>query len=1141
MPGASKTPFATPDAFGAQIGVAQEKAGRAIESGLDKLGGALTEQWNEQEAVKGKTILSDHEAAVTEYKAKLDRDTPPDQASTKPQLLQDFITNDWNQRRGGVAGKYQMQADGSAHDYHNRLKAAADVQAVSDKDKYVELQIDSAAEKQAAALQANPGQMPSATSAIKAQVDETGVNWFEKRRMLLKYGQQMYAGALQGYADRMEKEPFNDALAKEAEDFRKNGAAQVSKQLGVQDLPPTTPGPPAGAVNQKRVSQIDNTPVGPIIDKVAAQTGQDPAAMKVKASIESGGRANAVTGQYKGVFQLSDKEFQKWVPGGDIFNPEQNAYAAAQLFLAKSSNFAKNNNGRLPTLTEDYMMHQQGEGGAAAHYANPDAPAWRNMLSTSEGRQKGEAWSKKAIWGNIPDTDKAKFGSVENVTSRDLINIYDKKLTGGSGGDVTAFKGPVRQDHLAEADKAMGFNTQERELYRTHLKNLYGPGGVDNAPSNEFPQGSRSTLFVTTAEFDGKTYLIPTVKDGKIMSKDDAVAAAKKDGIEKYPAYANADDAMKRYNEMHGFMAKDTGDYFEAKNGRLRMTQQPTAQPLPPGTPQTRPVIIKQNNGFAVVPTTVPDGSGGFKVVSDSQAVATSQSTGQHAGVFDSSSAANDYANRLRGQDIRANTPRDASLSDAAPMLGQTPKEMQAVQDHWKTKFQAIDVERKRIQDLAKTRATNDYTQEEAATKTHGEQGINPMWTPQSLGMVLGAHDAQVYLDKRQANLNFNAYTKGWTPQSDPAQMQHDLDQLDPARIDPQSAAFAHYQKNYDDAHTLMNKMISDREKVTKYRGDIEMKKITDMARTGVVTQDAIDAAKPWLSHTELTAAYNLKDNPPVVHNDALTIEAHNNVTKLPPAEFQQYMMGAKAKNAFSNDEFKTLLDRNDTYWKQGVNTPIVDAHKWLESKMTPGMAGIEGSIMRGALADADRELKDWENNPLNQPMLKDRALVMKQADDIWARYRNEGMKQIRFGLPPSMYFPPGVNADNVDATAIATATQNLQADMRKTDSAGHRLLSDAEIATRWNNIKAWKDTLPPEEKQKSNVPPPAPTVAPQKMSATIAPPPQGIPPPDARPQADYNELAPNQNNGAGYDANAITPDTMMKNYYEQGARQENI
>jgi hypothetical protein len=60
-------------------------------------------------------------------------------------------------------------------------------------------------------------------------------------------------------------------------------------------------------------------------------------------------------------------------------------------------------------------------------------------------------------------------------------------------------------------------------------------------------------------------------------------------------------------------------------------------------------------------------------------------------------------------------------------------------------------------------------------------------------------------------------------------------------------------------------------------------------------------------------------------------------------------------------------------------------------------------------------------------------------------------------------------------------------------------------------------------------------------MSATIAAPPLGIPPPDARPQADYNELAPNQNNGAGYDANAITPDTMMKNYYEQGARQENI
>ena len=50
------------------------------------------------------------------------------------------------------------------------------------------------------------------------------------------------------------------------------------------------------------------------------------------------------------------------------------------------------------------------------------------MLSTGEGKQKGEVWAKKAIWGNIPNDIKKQYGSVDNVTSQDFMNIWKHKV-----------------------------------------------------------------------------------------------------------------------------------------------------------------------------------------------------------------------------------------------------------------------------------------------------------------------------------------------------------------------------------------------------------------------------------------------------------------------------------------------------------------------------------------------------------------------------------------------------------------------------------------------------------------------------------------------------------------------------------------
>jgi hypothetical protein len=125
------------------------------------------------------------------------------------------------------------------------------------------------------------------------------------------------------------------------------------------------------------------------------------------------------------------------------------------------------------------------------------------------------------------------------------------------------------------AIQAIGLTTQEQGLYRRHLANLTGPGGVDN------PNGSRSTLFQMSFDQGGKTYNIPTVWDGKILAPKDAVARANAEGIDK-SSYGGSDEAETRYQQMHGYMEKDTADLFQGRAGAVARFY------ADPGTPQAQ-------------------------------------------------------------------------------------------------------------------------------------------------------------------------------------------------------------------------------------------------------------------------------------------------------------------------------------------------------------------------------------------------------------------------------------------------------------------------------------------------------------------------------------------------------------------------
>jgi hypothetical protein len=163
-----------------------------------------------------------------------------------------------------------------------------------------------------------------------------------------------------------------------------------------------------------------------------------------------------------------------------------------------------------------------------------------------------------------------------------LLPNSDPQASQPQGG-TNFFTGVMAQpaSNLEAASQLLKLNPQEQALYQRHLDNLRGPGGVDNPPTAEEPQGSRSSLYASVQKGPGnKFYTVPTVWDGKRETQpytrpsdgkvfdvpnDTAMANIEKAGWDKFPSYATGEEADARYQTMHHFMDGDTGQYLAAR------------------------------------------------------------------------------------------------------------------------------------------------------------------------------------------------------------------------------------------------------------------------------------------------------------------------------------------------------------------------------------------------------------------------------------------------------------------------------------------------------------------------------------------------------------------------------------------------
>lgn len=187
--------------------------------------------------------------------------------------------------------------------------------------------------------------------------------------------------------------------------------------------------PPAEKPAETVLRSLRDIPLGTPVEEITRASeafGLDVNFMKAVAKIESGFDPKQRTGSYIGLFQLSKYEFNKF-GSGDILDPRANAIAAAYKVITEGVQFEWLTR-RKPTLSDLYLIHQQGWEGAAEHIRRPDRIAWKSMCATTEGTEKGEKWCKRAIWRNTLPAIKQAWKSVDKLPSSAFVDMWRERV-----------------------------------------------------------------------------------------------------------------------------------------------------------------------------------------------------------------------------------------------------------------------------------------------------------------------------------------------------------------------------------------------------------------------------------------------------------------------------------------------------------------------------------------------------------------------------------------------------------------------------------------------------------------------------------------------------------------------------------------
>jgi len=225
------------------------------------------------------------------------------------------------------------------------------------------------------------------------------------------------------------------------------------------------------------------------------------------------------------------------------------ALRATLEFRQHVANIAREN----PKLNTLQIMKLSQEG-AIAIGAKYNADLLKAIKDAEADHKNKKAYQEWEMWKETPAAKaqvKAATDQTALVKKMDAAGIPVNQETLAA----EAAKGKINPKNRDVATKELGLNAQELNVYNHHLRNLHGTGRVDNK------NGSVSTVRNITVEFNGRHFNLPTIWDGKELSADEAVARAKKVGLDKFPSYATQNEADRRYEKIHKFFDRDVEEF----------------------------------------------------------------------------------------------------------------------------------------------------------------------------------------------------------------------------------------------------------------------------------------------------------------------------------------------------------------------------------------------------------------------------------------------------------------------------------------------------------------------------------------------------------------------------------------------------
>ena len=427
-------------------------ASKALADGIKSIGGAFSAAGAAQDEVDDYATRKQ----LADFKLATEMKYVDDERRGMPQGGLGF-SDSWNsnfkkqadaffgEKGANIAPSQRAKVDLALVQHQASLSERAQRAEMAERDRFTIEGLGATVNRHVDAVQANPDKLDDYRQEGEKIIEMSPISPAAKAKLAVDFKRQMGETAFKERVARAQQ------IADPAERIARIEALRADLKAHIEDAPD----PNVSRETLSGPGPSFNPAINSVIDQAAAKAGVPAGMLRTFAKIESGGQPGVTTGSYKGLFQLSEAEFRKHGGEGNIYDPQANAEAAARKLKVESETFAARF-GREPTAAELYMVHQQGEAGSAAHMSNPGAPAWQNMASTGEGRQKGAAWAKQAIWGNVPDADKARFGSVENISSADFMGLWQAKVEKFSGGPSTLDRLRTAQGGPTQTDKLMG-------------------------------------------------------------------------------------------------------------------------------------------------------------------------------------------------------------------------------------------------------------------------------------------------------------------------------------------------------------------------------------------------------------------------------------------------------------------------------------------------------------------------------------------------------------------------------------------------------------------------------------------------------------------------------------------------------------